>query len=110
MASPTVEPAVPAWPLADATVHADGTARLTINGTERPLSAPDPDTARAELVRLVRDELAAELGRPVRLRTTDPDGTEGLVAVAPDGQVTELAAPSRTARHEPLSPTPTPAP
>src|SRR3954449_106288 len=95
MASPSLEPAVPAWPLADATVHADGSARLTINGAERPLSASDPETARAELVRLVRDELAAELGRPVRLRTTDPDGTEGLVAVAPDGSVTELTSRSR---------------
>ena len=104
MASPLLDSAVPAWPVADATVHADGTARLTIHGAERPLTAADPGAARAELVRLVRDELAAELGRPVRLRTTDPDGTEGLLAVAPDGVVTELA-PSHEHR---LSPTPAP--
>src|SRR3954452_13934432 len=107
MASPSLESAVPAWPLADATVHADGTARLTINGAERPLTATDPETARAELVRLVRDELAADLGRPVPLRTTDPDGTEGLLAVAPDGAVTELA-PSRTRHERPLGPAPAP--
>jgi MinD-like ATPase involved in chromosome partitioning or flagellar assembly len=105
MASPSPETAVPAWPVADATVHADGTASLTIHGAERPLTAADPGAARAELVRLVRDELAAELGRPVRLRTLDPDGTEGLLAVAPDGAVTELA--TGRARHDHhVSPTP----
>ena len=105
MASP--EPNVPSWPVADATVHADGTATLTIHGAQRPVTAADPDAARAELVRLVREELADELGRPVRLHTVDPDGTEGELAVAPDGTVTEItrARPRRDA----ASPTP-PAP
>jgi len=106
MASP--DPTVPSWPIAEATVRADGTASLTIHGAERPVAAADPAAARAELVRLVRAELADELGRPVRLRTTDPDGTEGLLAVAPDGTVTELA-PARH-RHDGAVPRPAPPP
>ena len=103
MASP--QPDVPSWPVADATVHADGTASLTIHGAQRPVAAADPDAARAACVRLVVEELADELGRPVRLHTVDPDGSEGVLAVAPDGTVTELgrARPRRDA------PSPTPA-
>jgi hypothetical protein len=101
------EPEVPTWPVAEASVAADGSARLTIHNTERPVDAADPDAARAEVRELVRRELARELGRPVRLRTFDPDGTEGLIAVAPDGNVTER---SRTRPRDRLSPTPPAAP
>ena len=100
----SVESEVPSWPVADAAVHADGTASLTIHGTERPVTAPNPGAARLELLRLVREELADELGRPVRLRTIDPDGAVGELAVGPDGHVTELTRP-RPPRGRP-SPTP----
>lgn len=89
MASPDLT--VPSWPVAEATVNPDGTATLTLNGQDRAINAATPAAARAELVQLVRDELALDLGRPVRLRTTDPDGSQGLLAVAPDGSVTDLA-------------------
>jgi hypothetical protein len=101
MASPDLT--VPSWPVAEAAVNADGTATLTLNGQERPVSAASPDAVRAELVRIVRDELALDLGRSVRLRTLDPDGSEGLLAVAPNGSVTDLAP-----AHRPSEPAPAP--
>jgi MinD-like ATPase involved in chromosome partitioning or flagellar assembly len=96
----SVDPQIPNWPIAEAVVHADGSATLTIGGKQQPVTAGDPATARGELVRLVRDQLAAELGRPVRLHTVDPDGSEGQLAVAPDGSVTELSVRTRP-RHAP---------
>lgn len=84
---------VPTWPVAAATVHSDGSATLTINGNEREIEAADAAGAREQIRRLVIEELAIELGRPVRLHTIDPDGSEGLVAVAPDGSVIELSPP-----------------
>ncbi|MBS0592027.1 MAG: hypothetical protein JSR84_01010 [Proteobacteria bacterium] len=84
---------IPSWPVAAATVRDDGSALLTMNGAEREITRDDAAAARAEIRRLVQTELATDLGRPVRLHTIDPDGSEGLVAIAPDGSVTELSAP-----------------
>ncbi len=104
----SVDPQIPNWPIAEAVVHADGSATLTIAGKQQPITARDPATARGELVQLVRDQLATELGRPVRLHTVDPDGSEGQLAVAPDGSVTELSVRTRP-RHAPSGAAPPPA-
>src|SRR4051794_27832659 len=104
----SVDPQIPNWPIAEATVRADGSATLTIGGEQQPVAAADPAAARGELVRLVPKQLAEELGRPVRLHPVDPDGSEGQLAVAPDGSVTEL--PERPRPRQPLpSPAPPPA-
>jgi MinD-like ATPase involved in chromosome partitioning or flagellar assembly len=92
---------VPTWPVAAATVRLDGSATLNMNGADREIDAENPAAARAEIRRIVAEELAGELDRPVRLSTTDPDGSEGLVAIGPDGSVTELSAP-RAGRRGPL--------
>lgn len=83
---------VPNWPVANVVVHDDDTATLTINGHRRTIVAT-PETLRLELLAIVRDELALELQRPVRLHTLDPDGREGLLAVPPAGPPTELPLP-----------------
>src|SRR5918998_6193422 len=104
----SVDPQIPNWPLAEAVVHDDGSATLTIGGKQQPVAADDPGSARRELIRLVREQLAAELGRPVRLHTVDPDGSEGQLAVAPDGSVTQLSVRTRP-RHSPSNASPPPA-
>src|SRR4051794_18782580 len=91
----SVDSQIPNWPIAEAVVHADGSATLTIGGTQQAVAGHDPAAARSELVRLVREQLAVELRRPVRLRTVDPDGSEGQLAIAPDGTVSELSARTR---------------
>jgi MinD-like ATPase involved in chromosome partitioning or flagellar assembly len=107
VASPETD--VPTWPVAQAAVFADGSASLTIHNSERRVSPADPSKVRAELVRLVRKELAAELGRPVRLHTSDPDGTEGVIAIAPDGEVWELSRGRPGTNDDALSPAAAPA-
>jgi MinD-like ATPase involved in chromosome partitioning or flagellar assembly len=104
----SVDPQIPNWPLAEAVVHDDGSATLTIGGKQQPVAADDPGSARRELIRLVREQLAAELGRPVRLHTVDPDGSEGQLAVAPDGSVTQLSVRTRP-RHAASAAAPPPA-
>jgi hypothetical protein len=82
---------VPSWPVASAVIYEDGTATLTIHNTEYPIQAHSPHAARREIISIVARDLAAELRRPVRLGTLDPDGSQGLLAVHPDGAITELA-------------------
>jgi MinD-like ATPase involved in chromosome partitioning or flagellar assembly len=57
--------------------------------TRRDLDAPDLTGARAAISEEVASYAREKLGRPVRLRVTDPDGTWWL-AVDPDGNVSEL--------------------
>lgn len=83
-------PGVARWPKISASLNADGTGRLTIDGHDQQLEAPDIDTARATVLERVT-RTAARLDRPVGLTTTDPAG-EWELAVHPDGSVDELAA------------------
>src|SRR4051812_9932268 len=82
---------VPRWPTASAIVRDDGSAELTMLGHTRTLTTDSPAGARTEIVRLVHDTLVDALDRPVRLTTVDPDGSQGELAIHPDGAVTELA-------------------
>jgi hypothetical protein len=103
---------IPRWPATTAVLNADGSGRLTIDGRREELPAGDLAASR-ELVKHRVTDLAQDLGRPVRLTSTDPDG-EWELAIAPDGGVRELAAqpgpPAAPSVAAPPVPEPTAAP
>jgi MinD-like ATPase involved in chromosome partitioning or flagellar assembly len=78
--------AVPDWPTVTAVVRDDGTAEVTVNGTSHLVVASTVDRARAAVLAHVSEQTAGPLGRPVRIATTDPDGSWQLI-VHPDGRV-----------------------
>ncbi|WP_104131593.1 cobalamin biosynthesis protein CobQ [Cryobacterium sp. M91] len=80
---------VPTFPRIEATVAADATGTVAINGAMRSLSGADEQAVRAEILTLVT-VTATDMGRPVRLNTRDPLG-EQLLAVYPDGHVEALS-------------------
>src|SRR5690606_29635699 len=76
---------VPDWPKITATVRADATGSLTINGTEHPCQAATVEELRIGMIaRCVT--LAARLRRPVRVTAQDCEPT-WTVAVPPAGIV-----------------------
>jgi hypothetical protein len=81
---------VPAYPRLDATLRADATGELTLNGTSRQLVAPTVEQLRAGIITRCAST-AATVRRPVRLHVTDVEGSYTL-AVHPDSLVQELAA------------------
>lgn len=88
----TIEPA--SWPRVEATLNADGTAEVSIGGTITPITARSVEEARAYVTAIVA-ERAAQLGRPLRVTTRDPDG-KWLLIVHSDGLVVEdTTAPAR---------------
>ena len=102
--------AVQAFPTVVVTMQPDGSAHLNVTGTHIDYEPAAADETRAAVIRDVA-QIAAHLKRPVRMQTTDPTGT-WLVAVAPDGHVTELVTvdtrpPKRKAK-TPAKPTPPP--
>lgn len=78
------------FPKIDAVLRANGTGEVTINGTSHPIHAEDEPGVLREALRLITDT-AAQLGRPVKVSTTDPDG-QGQIVVSPEGSVSEAAA------------------
>jgi len=96
-AHPPAASDIPRWPTTTAILNADGSGRLRINDKAEDLAAANLDSARAIVLQRVT-ATAIEVGRPVRLTSTDPDG-EWELAVHPDGHVQELAArPARPTR------------
>ena len=89
--APAAPPSVPPWPRLAAILHADGSGELTINAQTQPFTLADTAAARRHVIELVRSFADDELGRPVRLLTTDPDGRKWELGVYPDGRVVELA-------------------
>lgn len=83
------------FPKINAVLRTNGTGEVTINGTSHSIEAADEAAVLGEALRLI-SETAAQLGRPVRVSTTDPDG-QGLIIVSPEGVVSEAA---------PIKPTP----
>lgn len=81
---------VPTFPTIEATVDADATGTVAINGAMRSVSGADEQAVRTEILTLVT-VTANEMGRPVRLTTRDSLG-EQLLAVYPDGHVEALSA------------------
>ena len=90
------------FPKINAVLRTNGTGEVTINGTSHAIEAADEAAVLADALRIIT-ETAAQLGRPVRVSTTDPDG-QGLIIVSPEGVVSE-AAPTKPAtrrQHDPL--------
>lgn len=94
------------FPKIDAVLRANGTGEVTINGTSHAIQAEDEAAVLSQALRLIT-ETAAQLGRPVRVSTTDPDG-QGLIVVSPEGNVSEAAPakPSSRRQQEPASDAP----
>ncbi|WP_285251207.1 chromosome partitioning protein ParA [Pseudarthrobacter sp. fls2-241-R2A-168] len=83
------------FPKINAVLRTNGTGEVTINGTSHAIEAADEAAVLSDALRIIT-ETAAQLGRPVRVSTTDPDG-HGLIIVSPEGVVSEAA---------PIKPTP----
>ena len=82
--------AVVTWPRIIATVNADNTGTLTINGVQRTCAAGSLDALRAGMIaRCVT--IATALRRPVRLTVTEGEEVWPL-AVRPNGVVQALSA------------------
>ncbi|ADX75283.1 ATPase involved in chromosome partitioning (plasmid) [Pseudarthrobacter phenanthrenivorans Sphe3] len=98
------------FPKINAVLRTNGTGEVTINGTSHAIEAPDEAAVLSDALRIIT-ETAAQLGRPVRVSTTDPDG-QGLIIVSPEGVVSEAAPIKPTSRREqdPLPVTATPSP
>lgn len=97
---------IPAYPVLVVDVHQDGSAHANVAGRHVDYPpAPAADTRAA--VTQYAAELATTLGRPIRMTTTDPQGTWQL-AVHSDGTVTDLAPPAPRRRRPPLEHTHTP--
>jgi len=102
-ADKTAASQIPRWPKSSAILNDHGSARLTINDKPEDLTADNVDSARQIVLERVT-ATALEVGRPVRLTSTDPDGVWEL-AVHPDGTVQELAAhPTTKTRQSPPRP------
>ncbi|WP_427136672.1 chromosome partitioning protein ParA [Pseudarthrobacter sp. S9] len=91
------------FPRIDAVLRANGTGEVTINGTSHPIQAADEAAVLREALRLISDT-AAQLGRPVKVTTIDPDG-QGHIVVSPAGTVSEAAPvkPAPRRQKEPVS-------
>lgn len=98
------------FPKIDAVLRANGTGEVTINGTSHAIQADDEAAVLREALRLITDT-AAQLGRPVKVSTTDPDG-QGLIVVSPEGLVSEASqakpSPRRQKNPEPAVSDPAP--
>lgn len=115
------------FPKINAVLRTNGTGEVTINGTSHPIEAANEAAVLTDALRIIT-ETAAQLGRPVRVNTTDPDG-EGLIIVSPEGVVSEATptkpipkrekdnlpvtvarSPETAKATAPAAPAPTPAP
>jgi len=95
------------WPHIEAITRPDGSAEVTITGTSHPIETTSLEDARAAITAKVAGT-ATQLGRPVRMTTTDPDG-QWSVIVHPDGTVQEDPA-GATVPRQGATPPPPPAP
>jgi hypothetical protein len=83
---------IPAFPNVIITMQADGSAHMNVAGTHVDYPAGPIQETRDAIVFDVL-QVATHLKRPVRMTTTDPDGTEWLLAVRPDGSLVDLTPP-----------------
>ena len=97
---------VPTEPHLEAVTRADGTGEITIDGTTHPVQATTLAEARTAVTAHAA-EVAREAGRPVRLTTTDTEGT-WLLIVHPNGAVEPADAPAQAAQHALVPPPPVP--
>lgn len=92
-------PGIPTYPVIHVNIAADGAAHVNVAGDHRDFpSAPIEDTR--EVVIAYAVEVAAKLGRAVRMTTTEPTGQSKL-AVFPHGAVELLTPPPTRGRRKP---------
>ncbi|BCW77846.1 hypothetical protein NicSoilB11_41710 (plasmid) [Arthrobacter sp. NicSoilB11] len=84
------------FPKINAVLRTNGTGEVTINGTSHAIEADNEAAVLNDALRLIT-ATAVQLGRPVRVSTTDPDG-QGLIIVSPDGVVSEATPTKPTNR------------
>ena len=100
MNRPSTSP-VPQWPTITATVRSDGTGEVQLSPTiAAPITADSVDDARILVLERVAAYAQEKHGRAVRLKVRDPAG-EWLLAVDPDGTVSELEADTSIAPEHP---------
>jgi len=78
---------IPDRPRISVVTDDDGSGMVTVDGSTRPVSAPDAAGARKAVLAMVV-EVAQQYGRPVRVAASGSDGLRTLI-VAPDGAVEE---------------------
>lgn len=102
---------VPTWPQITATLTADGTGEVVVNGTSHHVATGSLGEARDAAREVARMEAAARIGRPVRMECTDPEG-EWLLVIYPDGNVEDHtpAKKRKAASAAPATPPPPPPP
>lgn len=87
-------PRIPTYPVIHVNVAADGSAHLNVAGDHRDYPAGPIETTREQIIGYAV-EVAARLGRGVRMTTVDPTG-QWKLAVFPTGEVEPLEpAPAR---------------
>lgn len=79
---------IPAYPSIDATIRADSTGELIINGTSRPVEAATLELLRAGIIARCA-ATARQVRRPVRVQVVDITGSYTL-AIHPDAYVQVL--------------------
>ena len=98
---------VPSYPIVDVTVRDDGSAHVNVAGEHVDLPAGDLAATRRAIISQAQT-VAAQLGRPVRMRATDPAGS-WLQAVDTDGSVIDMTPVAGKKRPKPAA-RPVPAP
>ena len=100
MNRPSTSP-VPQWPTITATVRSDGSGEVHLSPSiAEPITADSVDDARMLVLERVAAYALEKHGRAVRLKVRDPAG-EWLLAVDPDGTVSELEADTSIAPEHP---------
>lgn len=74
------------------TVQDDATGSITIDGAHQPINAPDVASVRSNAMQQATHH-ARTTGRTVTVTANDPTGTF-LLAIEPDGSITNLPAPT----------------
>lgn len=79
---------IPSYPVVHVTMQADGSAHVNVAGKHVDYPAADVEVTRAQVIAYAID-VAARLGRGVRMTTVDQEG-EWKLGVYPDGEVVDL--------------------
>lgn len=79
---------IPAYPVVHVSMQPDGSAHVNVAGQHVDYPPAELEVTRAEVITYAVD-VAARLGRAVRMTTTDPDG-EWKLGVYPDGEVIDI--------------------
>lgn len=99
---------IPSYPVVHVTMQADGSAHVNVAGKHVDYPAAEIDVTRAQVISYAID-VAARLGRGVRMTTVDPEG-EWKLGVYPDGEVIDLDTTPAKSRGAAKKPAPAPRP